>query len=162
MRRFPFVLAVALVAGCSSSTSVRPFGGTYDLLSVNGLPDPQPTYAGAAMQVVSGTLSVGTDTLHLTLDLRALDNAGHATNDTMTVLGEIPYVRHGDSLLAPADTSSAGWGDALFIGGEVPGAPQGVGAVVGSDVRLNLLIGGIPSSTGFSGSVSRFLFAPAR
>lgn len=75
---------------------------------------------------------------------------------------EIPYVRHGDSLLVPADTSSAGWGDGLFLGGEEPGAAQQVGAVVGSDVRLNLVLGAIPSSTGFSGSVSRLLFTPAR
>ena len=76
MRRFQFVFAVALFAGCSGSTPVRPFGGTYDLLSINGLPHPQPSDAGAATQVVSGTLSVGTDTLHLTLELQALDNTG--------------------------------------------------------------------------------------
>lgn len=162
MRRFQFAVAIALLAGCSSSTSGLPFGGTYDLLSINGLPDPQPPYVGASTEVVSGTLSVGADTLHLTLELQALDNTGHPTGDTMPVLGAIPYVRHGDSLLVPADTSSAGWGDALFIGGEEPGAPQPIGAIVGSDVRLNLLIGAIPASTGFSGSVSHFLFTPAR
>lgn len=75
---------------------------------------------------------------------------------------EIPYARHGDSLLVAADTSSAGGGEALFIGGEEPGAPQQIGAVVASDARLTLLIGAIPSSTGFSGSVSRFVFTPAR
>lgn len=159
MRRVGVVLAIALVVGCSGSTSIRPFGGTYDLLNVDGRPDPQPLFPGANTQVVSGMLTVDTDTLHLTLELQALDSSGRATGDITPSLGAIPYVRHGDSLLVPVDT--AGWGDALLIGGEVPGASQQIGTVLGSNVELSLFFG-TASSTGFNATLRRFLFTPAR
>lgn len=159
MRPVGVVLAIALLVGCGGSTSVRPFGGSYDLLNIDGRPDPQPLYPGANVQVVSGTLGVGTDTLRLTIELQPTDSSGQAAGDITPMLAAIPYLRHGDSLLAVADTS--GWGDGLLIGGEVPGASQQIGTVLGSNVELSLLFG-IPSSTGFSGSARRYLFTPAR
>ncbi len=158
MRRVGVVLAIALLVGCSGSTSVHPFGGTYHLLNIDGRPDPQPLYPGANTQVVRGTLNVGTDTLHLTIELQPTDSSGQPAGDITPLLAAIPYVRHGDSLLVVADTS--GWGDGL-IGGEVPGASQQIGTVLGSNVELSLFFG-IPSSTGFTGPARRFLFTPAR
>lgn len=92
MRRLGVVLIIALFAGCSGSTSVHPFGGTYDLLNIDGRSDPQPLYPGANVQVVSGTLGVDADTLYLTLELQPLDSSGRAVGDITPSLSAIPYV----------------------------------------------------------------------
>ena len=158
MRRLGVVLAIALLVGCSSSTSVRPLGGTYDLVTVDGQRLPQPLdSASYTPEVLAGTLDVGADTLNLTLSLQAIDSTGMAVGAVFPMTGVIPYVRHGDSLLTVSDTGS--YGDGLV--GPAPGAQQEIGRVSGSDVQLYLYTG-IASSTGFtSTSRRRFLFSPA-
>ena len=100
----------ALLVGCSGSTSIRPFGGAYDLISVDGEPDPQPLYRGTTTpELVGGTLNIVPDSLDVTLSLHAVDSTGRPTGDIEQLAGAIPYVRHGDSLLTAFDTS--GYGD---------------------------------------------------
>jgi len=74
------VRAVALLVGCSGSTSIRPFGGAYHLISVDGEPDPQPLSPGTMTpELVGGTLDVGADTLTVTLSLQPVDSTGRVT-----------------------------------------------------------------------------------
>lgn len=155
MRPLGFVCAIALLAGCSSSTSVRPFGGTYNLLDISGRRTPQPLLAGLkTIEVVGGTLIAGQDTLHVTLSLQSEDSTGRPIGDIDPLVSAIPFVRHGDSLLV-ADSGSVGHG----LGGVAPGFLP-IGKVLGSSVELDLFFG-LPLSTGFTGSVRHFLFAPA-
>ena len=155
MRHLGVVCAIALLAGCSGSTSVRPFGGAYDLISVDGRPDPQPFYPGTATpDLVGGTLNIGPDSLDLTLSLQAVDSAGRPAGDIQELAGAIPYVRRGDSLFTDADTS--GQGDALLP----IGPPAPIGMILGSNVSLTLELP-VVSSTGFSSETRRFLFSPA-
>ncbi|HKV52729.1 MAG TPA: hypothetical protein VJO52_16160 [Gemmatimonadaceae bacterium] len=152
MRPLGLMCALALIAACSGSTSVRPFGGTYDLVSVNGKPDPQPVYVGSTTEVVSGALVVSSDTLNVTLELQpeAITGPGDIVSD----VNAIPYVRRGDSLFI-ADSGSAGDG----LGGLAPGA-RPIGRILGGNVQLSLAFT-IASSTGFGNPPSRFLFTPA-
>lgn len=77
MRHLGVACAVALLAGCSGSTSVRPFGGSYELISVDGQRDPQPLDPGTTTpDLVGGTLNVGADSLDVTLKLQPVDSAG--------------------------------------------------------------------------------------
>lgn len=157
--RSPWLLsAIAFLAACSSSTSVRPLGGTYDLASVQGLRLPQPLDSASYTPVViAGTLDVGADTLELTLSLQTVDSTGRAVGAVFPLIATIPYVRHGDSLLTVSDTGSYGDG----LGGLVPGAQQEIGRISGSNVQLDLYTS-IASSTGFTNSSRRrFLFSPA-
>lgn len=156
MRPVGFVCAIALVVGCSGSTFVRPFGGEYDLITVDGEPDPQPLAPGTTTaDLVGGMLSVGADTLDVTLLEQPVDGSGRATGEVTAVPSEIAYVRHGDSLFFSSDTVALN--DSLFLGGP----PKPFGAILGSDVRLTLDVPK-PSSTGFANVLRRFLFAPAQ
>lgn len=152
MRRLAIICTLALFAACGGSTSVRPFGGTYDLVSVNGKPDPQPIYLGSTTEAVSGTLVVSSDTLDVTLEL--LPAATTGPGDVVPQVNAIPYLRRGDSLFI-ADTGSAGDG----LGGAAPG-PRPIGRILGSSVQLSLAFT-VASSTGFGNPPSRFLFTPA-
>lgn len=155
VRLLGFACAMALVSSCTDSTSVRPFGGTYELVSVEGKPIPQPLYPGTTTpQVIGGTLTVEPDTLNLVLSLLSVDSAGRATGPVMPSVGEIPYVRHGDSLFVVVDT--AGQGDGLVA----IGPPTPFGIITGSTVRLTLELP-IATSTGFTVRPRRILFAPA-
>lgn len=154
MRPLGLLCAIVLVGGCSNATSVRPFGGTYDLISVDGKPDPQPLFSGANTDVVAGTLTVGSDTLNVILDLKSVDSAGRPTGDATPLVNAIPYVRRGDTLLV-ADSGSLGDGFGGLTSGAFP-----IGKIVGSSVQLDLTFG-IPASTGFGGPPGRFLFTPA-
>ena len=158
MRARWLLCAIALLAACSSSTSSRPLGGTYDLTSVEGQRLPQPLDSGSyTPEVLSGTLEVGADTLNLALSLQSVDSTGRAVGPVTPMLGAIPYVRHGDSLLTAYDSGSYGDG----LGGLVPGAQQEVGRIRGSNVEVDLY-SSIASSTGFTSTPRRrFLFIPA-
>jgi len=145
----------ALLVGCSGSTSVRPFGGAYNLISVDGQREPQPLYRGTTTpELVGGTLNVVPDSLDVTLSLEAVDSTGRPTGDIEQRAGAIPYVRHGDSLLTAFDTS--GYGDGLVHNG--PGTP--IGMIVGGNVILTLSLP-VTSSTGFGSETRNFLFTPA-
>jgi hypothetical protein len=149
------VCAVALLVGCSGSTSIRPFGGVYHLISVDGEPDPQPFYPGSATpDLVGGTLNVGPDSLDLTLSLQAVDSAGRPAGDVQELAGATPYTRHGDTLFAAGDT--AGRGDALLP--TEPDIP--LGTIIGSSVSLTLYLP-IATSTGFTIVPRHLLFTPA-
>lgn len=156
MRRFGVVCAIALFVGCSGSTSVRPFGGAYDLISVEGKQVPQPLYAGTTTpEVESGTLNVGPDSLGVTLSLQPVDSAGRPTGEVEQLAGAVPYVRHGDSLFTAIDTS--GRGDALLP--TEPDVP--VGTILGSSVIVVLYLP-VATSTGFTVLPRHFLFIPAQ
>ena len=149
------VCAVALLVGCSGSTSIRPFGGAYHLISVDGEPDPQPLSPGTMTpELVGGTLDVGADTLTVTLSLQPVDSTGRATGAVSSELSEIPYVRRSDSLFYAMDTLA--FDDSLLLGGP----PKPFGAIVGSNVRVLLVVPG-SSSTGFFARARQFLFFPA-
>ncbi len=155
MRHLGVACAVALLAGCSGSTSVRPFGGSYELISVDGQRDPQPLDPGTTTpDLVGGTLNVGADSLDVTLSLQPVDSAGRPAGEIEQLAGAVPYTRHGDSLFTAEDT--AGRGDALLPNG--PAAPLGV--ILGSNVSLTLYRP-IPTSTGFTSRPRHFLFSPA-
>jgi len=63
VRHIGVVCVIALLVGCRGSTSVHPFGGAYDLISVDGQQVPQPFYPGVSTQeLLGGTLTVGPDT----------------------------------------------------------------------------------------------------
>ena len=144
----------ALLVGCSGSTSIRPFGGAYDLISVDGEPDPQPLYRGTTTpELVGGTLNFVSDSLDVTLSLQAVDSTGRPTGDIEQLAGAIPYVRHGHSLLTAFDTS--GYGDGLVPNG--PAAP--IGMIVSGNVILTLPLP-VASSTGFGSETRNFLFTP--
>ena len=155
MRAFTFVCAIVLVTACSSSTSVRPFGGTYDLITANGQAVPAPLFPGLpTVDVVGGTVSAGPDTLNILLSLQLVDNKGRTVGSVTPLRSALPYVRHGDSLLlAESDSINDG------LGGLVPGS-EPIGKILGSSVELTLFLGQ-PVSTGFSGPTTRFLFTPA-
>jgi len=147
---------IGLVAACSSSTSVRPFGGTYNLISVNGQRIPAPLFPGLkTLDAVGGSVTVGGDTLNIVLSLQSLDSTGRPVGDVTPLRSALPYVRHGDSLIL-AESDSVGDG----LGGLVPGS-EPIGTILGSSVELTLFLG-LPVSTGWGGPVSRFLFTPAR
>lgn len=155
MRRFGVVCAIALFVGCSGSTSVRPFGGAYDLISVDGEQIPQPLYPDTnTPELLGGTLAVGADTLVVNLSLQS-DSSGRATGDVIPMIADMPYVRLGDSLYFPGDTAALH--DSLYLG--PPPTPFGV--IRGSSVRITLGLTHA-SSTGFRSVARQFLFAPAR
>ena len=155
MRRFGVVCAVALLVGCSGSTSVRPFGGAYDLISVDGQQVPQPYYPGVSTQeLLGGTLSVGPDTLIVNLSLQA-ESDGQPTGNVVPMVVDFPYARLGDSLYFPSDTAL--FHDPLYLGGP----PPAFGAIAGSSVRITLAVYP-PTSTGLRGIARQFSFAPAR
>ena len=155
MRRLGVVCAIAVLAGCSGSTSVRPFGGAYDLVSVDGRGDPQPLEKGTTTpDLVGGTLNVWPDSLELTLSLQNVDSAGRLTGDIEQLTGEVPYVRQGDSLFTAVDTSGRG-------GALLPNTPAtALGRILGSSVVLTIYLP-IPTSTGFTARPRQFLFTPA-
>lgn len=131
---------VGVLAACSGSTSVRPFGGTYALVEVNGLPLPQPEYSSSINpQIAGGSLTVAPDTLYVFLSLQPVDAGGHAVGDTVSFKERIPYFRQADSLVL---------GDVGTYDG---------GAIVGSSVRLRLVTPA--SSVGFANE-NRYLFVP--
>lgn len=133
------IVATAALAACSGSTSVRPFGGTYALATVNGSPLPQPEYPQAINPMIAGgTLTVDPDTLYFVLSLQPVDAGGHAIGDAVAFESRIPYSRQGDSLV---------------LEGEGPGS----GTILGSSVRLVLVTP--PSSVGFS-ALNKYLFTP--
>ena len=134
------VVAVAALAACSGSTSVRPFGGAYTLITVNGLPEPQPLYRNTNNpEIAGGALTVGPDTLYFDLALQPVDANGRAVGDTVSFEARIPYARQGDSLL-------------------LEGEGLGAGTIVGSSVRL--VLESPANSTGFTSGANRYLFAP--
>lgn len=154
MRRLGVVFAIALLAGCSGSTSVHPFGGAYDLVSVDGQRDPQPFYRGTTTpDLVGGTLSVGPDSLDVMLSLQDVDSTGRPTGEIENRGGAIPYTRRGDSLFTAFDTTGQ---DGLLP--RQPAAP--VGAILGSNVALTLYLPET-SSIGFASQTRHFLFSPA-
>ena len=131
-RCFSVVCAIALLVGCSGSTAVRPFGGAYDLVSVDEQQIPQPLYPGESTpELLAGTLTVGTDTLVVNLSLQS-DSNGHATGDVVPMIIDMPYARLGDSLYLPSDTAL--FHDPIYIG--PPPTPFGV--IRGSSVRVTL------------------------
>jgi len=133
------IVAAAALAACTGSTSVRPFGGTYALATVNGSPVPQPEYPQAINpMIVGGVLTVGPDTLYFVLSLQPVDAGGHAAGDAVPFESRIPYSRRGDSL-------------------ELEGEGPGAGTILGSSVRLVLVTP--PSSTGIS-ALNTYLFTP--
>lgn len=159
MQSFPrslgFVCAVAAVAGCGGSTSVRPFGGTYTLASVDGGSIPQPLVPGnTTPELLAGTLRVGTDSLNVTLSEQDIGSDGQPVDDPEPFMYAIPYARLGDSLYLPSDTSALH--DSLYIGPP----PATIGAIVGSSVRVVLVVASA-SSTGFFALPRRFLFIPS-
>ena len=114
--------ACIILVACSEGTSVRPFGGSYVLNSVNGHPIPQPLYPDSTNPlVVGGTLIVKADSLDVTSDFQAVDTSGRPVGTVMPFESKIPYVRQGDSLIYVGSASG----------------PFG-GKVVGNDVRLVL------------------------
>lgn len=152
------VCAAAVLVGCSGPTSVRPIGGAYDLVSIDSRPDPQPLYPGETTpQLVGGTLTVSSDTLSVTLSLQSVDSTGRAIGEIEPAVYEIPYTRHGDTLVT-SNNNSVVSGDPLLLGGYTS---ADVGAVIGSDVQLALVLG-VESITGFSPVMHQYLFAPAR
>lgn len=152
------VCAATLILACSGSTSVRPISGTYDLVSIDSRPDPQPLYPGTTTpQLVGGTLTVGPDTLNVTLSLQSVDSTGRPIGDIEPAVYEIPYTRHGDTLVT-SNNNSVVSGDPLLLGGDTS---ADVGAVIGSDVQLTLVLG-VQSITGFTPATHQYLFAPAR
>ncbi|HEY7894023.1 MAG TPA: hypothetical protein VIC24_03910 [Gemmatimonadaceae bacterium] len=157
VRPLGFLFAIALVVGCSGTTSVHPFGGAYNLLTVDGQPDPQPLVPRiSSPRLLGGTMNVGADTLDVTLSVQAVDDAGRATGDIAPMVIDLPYARRGDSLYFPPDTLA--FTDSLYIGPK----PQAFGAILGSTVRLSLSFT-FPTSTGFGYShVRQLLFAPAQ
>jgi len=155
VRRFGVVCAIALLVGCSGSTSDRPFGGAYVLISVDGQRDPQPLFTGTTTpELEGGSLNAGPDSLDVILSVQAVDSAGQPVGAVEQLAGAIPYTRHGDSLFAAFD--STGQGDALQPNG--PATP--VGMILGSNVVLTLYLP-VASSTGFASDARHFLFVPA-
>ena len=155
MRRLGGVCAIAILVGCSGSTGPRPFGGVYDLVNVDGKPDPQPLAPGTTTpDLVGGTLVVGPDSLTLTLSLQDVDSVGRPTGNVQQLAGTNPYVRQGDSLFTVADSSGRG-NELLPTTGATP-----IGMVLRSSVVLTLDVA-IPTSTGFGLEPRRFFFAPA-
>ncbi len=155
MRCLGGVCAIAILVACSSSTGVRPFGGAYELVNVDGQPDPQPLAPGTTTpDLVGGTLVVGPDSLTLTLSLQEVDSVGRPTGSVQQLAGTNPYVRQGDSLFAVSDSSGLG-NELVPTTGATP-----IGVVVGSNVVLTLDVA-IPTSTGFGLKPRRFFFAPA-
>ena len=143
MQRVAALGLIAMVAGCSSTTSVRPFGGSYDLISVDGKADPQALFPGSkSPEVVGGTLAVGADTLTVTLLEQSVDGAGHAVGDVTSEVEAIGYTRQGDKL--------------VFTNG----APGSGGVILGSGVRLTFEVS-LASSTGFEAVTRNFLFVPS-
>lgn len=95
MRPLGFVCAIAVLAGCSSSTFVCPFGGTYDLIDIDGQQTPQPLLPGlTTLEVVGGTLIAGQDTLHVTLSLQSEDSTGRPIGQLDPLVSAIPFVRN--------------------------------------------------------------------
>jgi uncharacterized damage-inducible protein DinB len=88
-------------------------------------------FSGANTDVVAGTLTVGSDTLNVILDLESVDSAGRPTGHATPLVNAIPYVRRGDTLLV-ADSGSLGDG----LGGLTSGAFP-IGKIVGSSVQLD-------------------------
>ncbi|HKT08196.1 MAG TPA: hypothetical protein VJR24_09890 [Gemmatimonadaceae bacterium] len=156
MRRIGVVLVGAWLVACSSSsTSVRSFGGAYDLTSVDGGQLPQSYYPGVSTtELRGGTLTVGPDTLVVKLFLQA-ESGGQPTGDVVPMIVDFPYARLGDSLYLPSDTSL--FHDPLYLGGP----PPPFGAIEGSDVVITLAVYP-PVGTGVRGVARQFSFAPAR
>ncbi|HKV52722.1 MAG TPA: hypothetical protein VJO52_16120 [Gemmatimonadaceae bacterium] len=157
MRPLGVLCAIALLGGCSGTTSLHPFGGAYNLLTVDGLPDPQPLVPGVVSpELLGGTMNVGADTLDVTLSLQPVDDAGRPTGDIAPMMIDLPYARRGDSLYFASDTLA--FTDSLYVGPK----PQAFGALLGSTVRLSLSFT-ISTATGFGYShVRQLLFAPAQ
>jgi len=154
VRALGFVCVIALVVGCSGSTSVRPFGGEYDLISVNGRQIPQPYFPGTSVpELLGGRLTVGVDSLVVNLSLQA-DGSGHAAGGVVSMVVELPYARLGDSLYLPSDTAI--FHSPLYLGPP----PTPFGAIRGSSVRITLAASR-ETSMGVESTVHRFAFAPA-
>lgn len=154
-RSLGLVAVLAVVVGCSGSTSVRPFGGTYDLASVEGRNLPQRLVPGNdAPELLGGTLNVGADSLDVTVSLQYFDGAGHPIGGPAPTAFDFPYARLGDSLYLASDTSALH--DPLYTGPP----PVAIGAILGSSVRMTLLFV-VPTSTGFGYVSRRLLFTPA-
>lgn len=131
---------VAALAACGGPTSVRPFGGAYTLITINGRPEPQPLYRNTNNpQIAGGALTVGPDTLYFDLALQPVDANGRAVGDTVSFEARIPYSRLADSLL-------------------LEGEGLGAGTIVGSGVRL--VLESPANSTGFTSGENAYLFAP--
>ena len=65
------VWAIVAAAACSGATSVRPLGGRYLVISVNGLSLRWPENPSSINpQIAGGSLSVGPDTLSVFLSLQ--------------------------------------------------------------------------------------------
>ena len=134
------VWAIVAAAACSGATSVRPLGGRYLVISVNGLSLRWPENPSSINpQIAGGSLSVGPDTLSVFLSLQPVDAIGHAVGDTVSFGEKLPYFRRADSSVL----GDVGRGDG--------------GAIVGGSVRLRLE--DPPSSWGFEGE-NRYLFVP--
>jgi len=142
VRHLAVVTLIAALAACSGTTSVAPFGGTYNLLSVDGTLEPQGLYpASNNPELVGGTLVVAADTLTVTLSVQSVDSAGHAVGAVTPYVFDIPYERQGNALLFA--NASPGTG----------------GVVVGSSVELTFELP-LVASTGFTAVARRFLFVP--
>jgi hypothetical protein len=143
MRRIALVAVMAALGACGSTTSVRPFGGTYDLISVDGKADPQSLFPGVkSPDVVGGTMGVSADTLTVTLLEQSVDSAGRAVGDVNPVVEAIAYNRQGDTLVFTNGAAGSG------------------GVILGSSVSLTFELA-LASSTGFEAVTRRFLFVPS-
>ncbi|HTL95756.1 MAG TPA: hypothetical protein VL157_09440 [Gemmatimonadaceae bacterium] len=154
VRHIGVVCVIALLVGCSGSTSVHPFGGAYDLISVDGQQVPQPFYPGVSTQeLLGGTLTVGPDTQAVNLSLQS-ESGGQPTGNVVPMIVDFPCARLGDSLYFPSDTSL--FHDPLYIGRP----PPAFGAIAGSSVRITLAVYP-PISTGLREIGRQFSCAPA-
>lgn len=156
VRPLGFACAIALLLGCTGSTSARPFAGTYDLLRIDGKPEPQPLYPGTSSpEIVGGMLTVASDTLRVSLSMQAVDSAGRVIGDIGPAVYAIPYTRHGDELVTSNGNSLVNASPLLL-----PGSQAIAGSVVGNDVQLDLGVGTQSFIGIYSYAEHELLFAP--
>lgn len=156
LRPLGFACAIALLLGCSDSTSAPPFTGTYELLRIDGKPEPQPLYPGTSSpEIVGGMLTVASDTLRVTVSMQMVDSAGRVIGEVGPAMYAIPYTRHGDVLVTENGNSLVNASPLLL-----PGSQAIAGSVVGHDVQLNLGVGTQSFIGVYSYAEHELLFGP--
>ena len=156
VRPLGLACAIALLLGCTGSTSARPFAGSYDLLRIDGKPEPQPLYPGTSSpEIVGGALTVTSDTLRVTLSMQMVDSTGRVTGEVNPAVYAIPYTRRGDVLITENANSLVNASPLLL-----PGSQAIAGAVVGNDVQLDLGVGTQSFIGIYSYAEHQLLFAP--